>query len=48
MRSSIGGKSRLNKSLIESLVQLFGMTVVLRRGGGLIRGSNGSPKINIL
>lgn len=49
MRSSIGGESRLNKSLIESLVQLFGMTVVvLRRGGGLIRGNNGSPKINIL
>jgi len=45
MRSSIGGESRLNKSLIELLVQLFGMTVVLRRGGGFIRGTNGSPKI---
>lgn len=45
MRSSIGGESRLNKSLIESLVQLFGMiVVVLRRGGGFIRGSSGSPK----
>jgi len=45
MRSSIGGgESRLNKSLIESLVQLFGMTVVLRRGGGFIRGNNGSPR----
>lgn len=44
MRSSIGGESRLNKSLIESLVQLFGMTEVLRRGGGFIRGSKGSPR----
>jgi len=44
MRSLIGGESRLNKSLIESLVLLFGMTVVLRRGGGFIRGNNGSPK----
>jgi len=44
MRSLIGGESRLNKSLIESLVQLFGMTVVLRRGGGFIRGNNGSPR----
>lgn len=44
MRSSIGGESRLNKSLIESSVQLFGMTVVLRRGGGFIRGTNGSPE----
>lgn len=41
---SIGGESRLNKSLIESWVQLFGMTVVLRRGGGFIRGTNGSPR----
>jgi len=46
MRSLIGGESRLNKSLIEceSLVLLFGMTVVLRRGGGFIRGNNGSPE----
>lgn len=45
MRSSIGGESRPNKSLIESLVQLFGMiVVVLRRGGGFIRGSSGSPR----
>lgn len=44
MRSSIGGESRLNKSLIESLVQLFGMAVVLRRGGGFRSGNNGSPK----
>lgn len=49
MRSLIGGELRLNKSLIESSVQLFGMTVVLRLGGGFIRGNNGSPKdiINI-
>jgi hypothetical protein len=44
MRSLIGGESMLNKSLIESLVLLFGMTVVLRRGGGFIRGNNSSPK----
>lgn len=43
MRSLIGGESRQNKSLIESFVLLFGMTVVLRRGGGFIRGNNGSP-----
>lgn len=49
MRSSVGDKSKLNKSLIDSLVLLFGMTVVLRRGGGLIRGTNGSPsKTNYL
>jgi len=40
----MGEESGLNKSLIESLVQLFGMMEGLRRGGGFIRGSNGSPE----
>lgn len=48
MRSSIGKESWLNKSLVESLVILFGMMEGLRRGGGFIRGSNGSPEVKKL